>query len=121
MESATFRPSFDPSEYFMVEVPRKFSERYDDAVTDATEFAQGIYSPAEEEPKPFRADFDFENMPQWQFSLLALGIAVAGKVEHTFLLAMIGERNSGKGTIKPAATPTFGPGIISSGLSAKAG
>jgi hypothetical protein len=70
MESATFRPSFDPSDYFMVEVPRNFPEQYDDAMTDAMKFAQGIYSPAREEPKPFRTDFDFEKMPLWQLSLL---------------------------------------------------
>jgi hypothetical protein len=118
MESATFRPSFDPSECIIVEVPRNYPEQYDDALIDAMEFAQGIYTPVREEPKPFRADFDFENMPLWQFSLLALGVAIAGEVEHKLSFAVIGERNSGKGTIQATATSAFGAGIISSGFSA---
>jgi hypothetical protein len=87
-------------------------------MTEAATFAQGICTLATEEPKPFHADFDFDEMPLWQFSLLTLGVSIAGEVEYEFTFAMIGERNSGKGTIQAAATLAFGDGIISLGLSA---
>jgi phage/plasmid-associated DNA primase len=42
----------------------------------------------------------------------------SGEVEHKFSFAVIGERNSGKGTIQAAATSAFGAIIISSGFNA---
>lgn len=65
-----------------------------------------------------RDDFDFTRMPLWQFWVLAAGIALAGEVEHKLMLAMIGQRDSGKGILMLLFLVAFGSGLVNTGLSA---
>eukprot|EP00873_Tetraselmis_striata_P008379 jgi/Tetstr1/428643/TSEL_018631.t1 len=103
MATNTFRPSFVPNEYFMVDVPRAFPVRDLVATDQAVDLLKGIYTPKREERKPFDPTFGPE-MPLWQFVMTAIALAIAGEVEWKYVLAMIGERNSGKGVVQACIT-----------------
>ncbi len=63
------------------------------------------------------SDYDFENVPLWQFFLLAIGAAIAGDVDAELMYAMIVQRNSGMGMLMTAVGAAFG-NLVDRGKSA---
>eukprot|EP00873_Tetraselmis_striata_P001306 jgi/Tetstr1/421570/TSEL_012514.t1 len=119
MATDTFRPSFVADEYFMAEVPRAYPIRYQAAIDHAVDLLKGIYTPKRLDPKPFDPTTCGPDMSLWQFVMTAICLAISGEVELKYVLAMIGERNSGgKGVIQSSITAAFGAGLISSGFGA---
>jgi hypothetical protein len=106
MSTGQFCMGFKPEDKFIVQVNRDLLPRVEADIDEAREFVKDIFTPPRKDAADIVADYDFDNMPLWQFVILIIGIALAGtKLKSTY--AMIGRRNSGKGALMTAVESAF--------------
>ena len=101
------RYSFVPEDRFVATVGKKLPARVQKDVDEARRIFQDWFTPTGAPTAPRADDYDFDNMPLWQFVILAIGSAIAGDCKHAFAMVS-SDWDSGKSTLQYAVQEAFG-------------
>lgn len=96
-----------PDERFVATVGKKLPARVQKDVDEALRIFQDWFTLLNAPTAPRADAYDFDNMPLWQFVIIAIGSAIAGDCKHAF--AMVSANwDSGKSTLQYAVQEAFG-------------